>query len=153
MHGASLPARILYAVIAFALGGVAGFYAALWEYPILLLRFQGANADLDGFEIFKTSLAIGAGVAFMAFLVALTQPWKRLRRRGGREARIAISGVVVVLASLAFAGLHHRVIYDLAFAVWLSYVIAYTYVRYGVLDSRRSRTAHVEGTSSGDDAD
>jgi len=135
---------MIYAVLALALGGVAGFYAAMWEYPILLLRFQGIDADLDGHEIFNVALGAGAVVAFTSFLVALTLPWSRPRRRSGRGVRYAISGVLVVLASLAFAGLHHRVIYDLVFAVWLAYGLAYTYVRYGLRDPRRRRSSSTE---------
>jgi len=47
---------------------------------------------------------------------------------------LAISAVIVVLASLAFAGAGHSVAYDLLFAAWLSYTFALTYVRYGVRD-------------------
>jgi len=62
MSATGLPARMVYAVVALALGGVAGFYAGMWEYPILLLRFQGVDADLDGYEIFKVALGIAAVV-------------------------------------------------------------------------------------------
>lgn len=131
---------MIYAVLALALGGVGGFYAAMWEYPILLLRFQGADADLDGQGIFMVALSAGAVVAFTAFMMALTLPWSRPRRRSGRGVRFAIAAVFVVIASLGFAGLHHHVIYDLTFAAWLAYVTAYTYVRYGLRDPRRRRT-------------
>jgi uncharacterized membrane protein YfcA len=153
MSATGLPARMVYGVFALALGGVAGFYATLWEYPILLLRFQGVDADLDGYEIFKVALGVGVAVAFTAFMAALTLPWSRHRRRSGRERRLAISGVFVVLASLAFAGLHHPVILDLAFAAWLAYVMAYTYVRYGLRDPRRRRTTYGDPSSSTDDSD
>ena len=153
MSATGLPARMVYAVVALALGGVAGFYAGMWEYPILLLRFQGVDADLDGYEIFKVALGIAAVVAFTAFLVALTLPWSRHRRRSGRRRRLVISGVVGVLAALAFAGLHHPVILDLAFAAWLAYVMAYTYVRYGLLDPRRRRNSYDGASSSTDDSD
>lgn len=153
MKKTGLPARIFYAVVALALGAAAGFYATLWEYPILLLRFQGANADLDGYEIFKTAVAVGVAFAYTAFLLALTLPWDRPRRRSGRRVRLAISAVIVVLASLAFAGLHHRAIYDLAFAAWLAYVTAYTYVRYGLLDPKRRSTGPTAASASSDDAD
>ena len=153
MSATGLPARMVYGVVALALGGVAGFYASIWEYPILLLRFQGIDADLDGYEIFKVALGVGAAVAFTAFMAALTLPWSRHRRRSGRGRRLAISGVFVVLASLAFAGLHHRAIYDLAFAAWLAYVTAYTYVRYGLRDPRMRRTSYGDASSSTDDSD
>jgi O-antigen/teichoic acid export membrane protein len=153
MNATGLPARMVYAVVALALGFAAGFYATLWEYPILLLRLQGIDADLDGYEIFKVALGVAAVVAFTAFLMALTLPWSRHRRRSGRGGRLAISGVLVVLASLVFAGLHHRVIYDLAFAVWLAYVMAYTYVRYGLRDPRRHPISYREDSSSTDDSD
>ena len=153
MNATGLPARMIYAVVALALGGVAGFYATMWEYPILLLRFQGIDADLDGYEIFKVALGVAAVVAFTAFLLALTMPWSRHRRRSGRGRRLAISGVFVVLASLAFAGLHHRVILDLAFAAWLAYVMAYTYVRYGLRDPRRRHTTYAGASSATDDSD
>jgi hypothetical protein len=152
MKATGLPARIIYSIFGLALGAVAGFYASMWEYPIMMLRIQGRDADLDGYQIFNLSLGVGAVLAFSAFLVALTLPWKRPRRRGGRGRRFVVAGIFVVLASLAFAGLHHRVIYDLAFAAWLAYMTAYTYVRYGIRDPRRPRASYYysEDSSSPD---
>lgn len=139
-------------MIGLALGAVGGFYATMWEYPIVVLRFEGANADLDGYEIFMVALGVGAALAFTAFLLGLTLPWKRPRRRSGRRGRLAVAGVFVVVASLAFAGLRHPVIYDVAFAAWLAYLTAYTYVRYGVRDpkKRRATYSYSEDVSSTD---
>ncbi len=151
MKATGLPARIVYSLIGLALGGAAGFYATMWEYPIIVLRFRGIDADLDGYEIFTVAVGVGAALAFTVFLMALTLPWKRPRRRSGRGGRIAASGVFVVVASLAFAGLHHRVIYDVTFAVWLAYLTAYTYVRYGVLDPKRRKVTYAYSDDSSSD--
>src|ERR1035437_4633451 len=153
MKATGLPARVVYSIVSLALGGEAGFWATLWLLPKAMLQLRGADTDIDGYELFQTALAIGAGVAFTAFLVALTLPWKRHRRRSGRRGRIAISCVFVVLAALAFAGLHHRVIYDVAFAAWLAYVTAYSYVRYGVLDSARRSVGSGAAPTSADVSD
>jgi hypothetical protein len=39
-------------------------------------------------------------------------------------------------------------VYDLAFTVWLAYLTAFTYVRYGVLDRARQTGVSTEPSSS-----
>lgn len=141
MNADSLPARIIYAAVTLPLAGAAGFYASLWLIPKVALHFQGADADLDGYRIFSIALWVGAGLAWTASLVALTLPWKRRRRRVGRTRRIALAAVFVVLTSMAFAAESDALLYDLAFASWLGYVMAYTFVRYGVADGGKPSTS------------
>jgi photosystem II stability/assembly factor-like uncharacterized protein len=63
-------------------------------------KFYGYDA---GSGIFKIAICVGAALAFAAALFTLILPWIRHRKRDGRPLRIAISCVVVVLASLLFA--------------------------------------------------
>jgi hypothetical protein len=149
MNSVSLPARIGYAVAALAVGGAVGFYAGIWLLPKLAAHMPGADADMDGFGVFKAAIGIGVGLGFTASLIALTLPWMRRRRRTGRTGRIVISCVFVVLASLGFAGQGHELVYDLLFAAWLAYVMAFTYVRYGVRDrAHRTGASGADSTSS-----
>lgn len=141
-----LPARIVYAIVALPAVGAAAFYSTIWLLPILSKPLIG---ELDGQEIFLAALGVAAVVGFTACLMALTLPWVRRRRRTGRGVRIGISCVVVLVASLAFADHGHAVYYDLAFAAWLAYVMAFTFVRYGVLD-RTGRAAKSDGSMSHD---
>jgi peptidoglycan/LPS O-acetylase OafA/YrhL len=137
MNAVGLPARLAYAVAALAAAGVAGFYASIWLLPKVVA--QSADDD-DGYGLFRAALGIALGLGVTAALVALTLPWKRRKRRG-RGRRIAIASVVVVLLSVAFASQRHRVVYDLLFAAWLAYALAFTYVRYGVLDKPKTRSS------------
>ena len=153
MDGVGLPARIGHAIAALALGAVIGFYCSIWLLPKLVTLLQGPDAGVDEFLLFQGALGVGTGLAFTAALVALTLPWKRHRRRSGRQRRIVVSGVFVVLASLSFASQGHALIYDLAFAVWLAYAMAYTFVRYCVLDSARRSGAGYDGPSAAGDGE
>ena len=148
MNAVSLPARIGYAIVALALGAAAGFYGSLWLLPKLVKLLQGPDAALDDFLLFQGALGVATGLAFTAALVALTLPWKRRRRRSGRQGRMIVAGVFVVLVSLSFASQGHALIYDLAFAAWLAYAMAYTFVRYGIVDSARR-----SGAGSSEDGD
>jgi hypothetical protein len=134
MNAVGLPARIVYAAAAFTLAGGAGFYSGIWFLPRLAVLLQHPNAAADGYRIFKMAICIGSVLAFTASLIALTLPWKRRKKRRGRPRRIVLACVLVVIASAGFAGQGHVLIYDLAFAVWLAYTVAFTFVRYGVLD-------------------
>jgi hypothetical protein len=136
MRGAGLAARVVYAAIALPAGGAAGFYACVRLLPKLAPMLGLPSPEADSEALFQLALSVGAGVALTAFLCALTLPWKRRRQRHGRGTRIFVTCVLVVGASLAFAGLGHRLIYDLLFAAWLAYLFALTYVRYGVVDHR-----------------
>jgi Kef-type K+ transport system membrane component KefB len=146
MNTVGLPARVGYAVASLAAVGAVGFYASIWLLPKFVS--QAAEHD-DGYGIFRMALGIALGLGVTAALVGLTLPWKRRKRRG-RGRRIGIASVIVVLLSVAFASQQHRVIYDLLFAAWLAYVLAFTYVRYGVLDKPKasvSREAAAEAES------
>jgi len=148
MNAVGLPARIVYAAIALPLGGAAGFYGGVWLLP----RFAGAflrvsPASLQGYGMFESAVDLGIAFGFMAFLLALTLPKIRHRKHRGRTRRMAIAGGFVVLASLAFAGEGHPVTWDLAFAGWLAYAVAFTYVRYGVVDRPRRSSAAANAAS------
>lgn len=137
MRSTGLPARIVYALVALPVGGAVGFYGTVWIWPPVEKILNDRLEATYDYDVFKAGVAIGVGLAFTAALLALTLPWKRRRRRSGRVARIVVCGVVVLTASLAFAGQGYSVVYDLVFAAWLAYAMALTIVRYGVLDPVR----------------
>ena len=141
MNAASLPARIVYAAIALPLGGAAGFYSCMRFLPELTANHPQLDREMDGSGIFKIALAVGMTIAFTVFLFALTLPWSRHRKRRGRTWRIGVSGIVVMLASILFADQRFGLIYDLAFVVWLTYTVTFTFVRYGLLDQVKRSSA------------
>jgi hypothetical protein len=151
MSKVGLPARVLYAIVALPTAAAAGFYSRIWLLPRLEKFFLGSYSATDDAADFASALLVAAVVGFTAFLLALTLPWKRRRRRSGRMARVIFSGVIVLLASVAFAGQGHTLIYDLMFAAWLSYAMAYTYVRYGVRDRSRRGARHDEFSAGSDE--
>jgi len=138
MDAVGLPARVTYAVFALPVGGAAGFYASMWLLPKIVGAWQ-PNSSPEGYALFTTSIAVGIAVGCAASLLALTMPWKRHRQRHGRTGRIVLSCAFVVIASAIFAAQGHDFLIDFAFAAWLAYFIAFTYVRYGVRDDRRRR--------------
>jgi Kef-type K+ transport system membrane component KefB len=144
MNAVGLPARIGYAVAALGAVGVAAFYASIWLLPHFVA--QGADDD-DGYGLFRAALGIALGLGVTAALVGLTLPWKRRKRRG-RGRRIAVAAVVVVLISIGFASQEHKVIYDLLFAAWMAYALAFTYVRHGVLDPPNTRSVGESAASA-----
>lgn len=146
MNSIGLPARIAYAAFALPLAGAVGFYSSIWLLPKLAMLLQHPDAAADGYRIFKMAICIGAVLALTASLIALTLPWRRRKKRRGRLRRIVLACVLVLIVSAGFAGQGHLLIYDLAFATWLAYTVAFTFVRYGVLD-------HVRHSSSADAAD
>ena len=146
-----MPARIAYALVALPIGGAVGFYGGIWVLPRLVSFFQGSDWNIDDYLLFELALGLGTGLAFTASLIALTLPWKRRRRRGGRRTRIAISCVLVVMASLSFARQAHTLLYDLIFAAWLAYTMAFTFVRYGILDPPRRLSSAGDDAASGDE--
>jgi len=137
MNAVGLPARIGYAVTALAAVGTAGFYASIWLLPRVV---SDTADDDDGYGLFRTAVGIALGLGFSAALLGLTMPWKRRRRRNGRGRRIALSFLIVVGLSVGFASQQHHLVLDLFLAAWLSYVLAYTYVRHGVLDKASARS-------------
>lgn len=142
MSSKSLPARIVYTAIAIPLGAAAGFYSIMLLLPELVAKFPRLDTGMNGQEMFNLAVSVGGGVAFTAALFALTLPWIRHRKRRGRPWRIAASFVVVLVASVAFADMIPRLIPDLLFAGWLAYTMAYTFVRYGVVDDPRSTSRY-----------
>jgi uncharacterized membrane protein YfcA len=137
MNVAGLPARLVYAAIALPAGGAAGFYSCIFLLPRLAPYVAQLDTDADGFGIFKIALGVGAALAFTLSLLALTQPWKRHRKRRGRGWRIAVSCAIVVVVSAGLAADGYSIVYVLMFAAWLAYTMAYTFVRYGVVDDAR----------------
>jgi hypothetical protein len=132
--------------------GAAGFYAGIWALPKLAKVFSGPETGVEDYGFFLGAIAVGVGLAFALSMVALTLPWKRRRRRTGRGVRVTLSCVIVVFASLVFADRGHAVVYDLAFAAWMAYVLAFTVVRYGVRDRVRERVVSGGGMASTDTA-
>jgi hypothetical protein len=141
MNAKSLPARIVYALAALLLGGAAGFYSIMSLLPQLVARYPRLDTGMKGQEMFNLALSVGAALAFTAGLCALTLPWVRHRKRSGRPWRIAASLVIVLVASVGFADVVPRLILDLLFAAWLAYTMAYTFVRYGVVDDARRKSS------------
>jgi uncharacterized membrane protein YfcA len=137
MNASGLPARIVYTAVALPLGGLAGFYASIYMLPRLAARFPQLDPGLNGERFFYLAMGTGLAVAFSMALVALTLPWSRHRERRGRRWRITLSSVMVVVASVTFAAEVHGLVYDLVFAAWMAYLMAYTFVRYGVVDQER----------------
>jgi uncharacterized membrane protein YfcA len=133
---------MFYAVVAIPVGGAAGFYSSMALLPKLATIFPWLDGDAEGFGIFKIALGVGAALAFTFSLLALTLPWKRHRKRSGRAWRIAASCALVVVTSAGLSADGYSLLYDLAFAAWLAYTLAFTFVRYGVTDeARRSSRA------------
>ena len=149
MNAKGLPSRMFYAVIALPAGAAAGFCACVQLLPRLAPSLGLPSPEANSEALFRLALSVGAIVAVPAFLCGLTLPWRRRRHRSGRTRRLVVSGVLVAVASLAFAGLGHRLVYDLAFAAWLAYTLAFTYVRYGIRDHRR-RTNDSNTTEAAD---
>jgi hypothetical protein len=144
MNALSLPARIAYTAVAIPLGWAAGFYSCMRYLPGLGGNHPQLDPMMDGAGIFKVAICAGAAIALTVSLFALTLPWIRHRKRPGRPGRIALSCVLVVVASILFADLGFRIVYDLLFAAWLTYLLAFTFVRYGVIDQAR-RTSSRRG--------
>jgi hypothetical protein len=121
--------------------GAAAFYSCMGILPEFTASYPQLDPSANGYGIFKIAVCVGVGVALTAALLTLTLPWIRHRKRQGRSGRIAFSAMLVVAAAVVFADEGFRLVYDLAFAVWLTYVMTYTFVRYGVVDeTRRSRS-------------
>lgn len=140
MNASGLPARIGYTVVALPLAAVSGFYSSINLLPKLAARWPEMDPGMDGQGFFDVALGVGAVMAFSAALFALTLPWKRHRKRRGRPWRIGLSCALVVIASAGFAAEIHRLAIDLVFATWLAYTMAYTFVRYGVIDQTGRRS-------------
>lgn len=144
MKVTGLAARILYAAIAMPAAFAVGFYATVWVLPVAGPWFGLPSPPAQSEDLFRLGLSIGAIFAVPAFLCALTLPWRRRRQRRGRGWRLALSGAIVVAASLVFAGEGHKLFDDLLFAVWLGYTLALTFVRYGLVDHKRERVLATE---------
>jgi len=144
MSAASLPTRIVYLVVALPLGAAAGFYSSMQVLPQFTASYPKLDPAMDGSGIFRLALFAGTVVAFTAGMFALTLPWIRHRKRRGRGWRVGVSGALVVLLSVAFAAQGYGLVVDLAFVAWLTYTVAFTVVRYGVVDGGRRLSGSVE---------
>jgi hypothetical protein len=142
MNGSGLAARMVYAVMALAAGAAAGFYSCMHWLPLLGPTYPRLDPQLDGSGYFKVAILVAAGLGVTLALFALTLPWIRHRKRTGRTWRTVVSGVVVLVLSLFFAEEGCGVLWDLVFAGWVAYTLAFTFVRYGIRDSvRGARTS------------
>ena len=140
MDARSLSARILYAVAALPAGFAVGFFATAYLLPWIAPDMGVASPPAESEDLFWLALNVGAIVSVPAVLCALTLPWRRRRHRRGRTWRLAVSAVIVVGASLVFAGAGHSLLYDLLFAAWLGLALALTFVRYGLVDHKSRST-------------
>jgi hypothetical protein len=141
MRVSSLPARIVYTAVALPLGAGAGFYSSMRWLPEFTASHPQIDPNMDGSGIFNIAVCVGAGFAFAVSLFTLTLPWIRHRKLSGRPWRIGLSCGLVVLASLLFAEEGFKLVYDLLFAAWLTFILAFTFVRYGVVDQTRRRSS------------
>jgi len=144
MSAVGLPARIVYAVAAVPLGAAAGFYTSMEVLPHFAEGHPGLDPARDGSGIFHAALFAGLASALTLGLLALTLPWIRHRKRRGRGWRVAVSGVAVLVLSVVFADEGYGLVSDLVFVAWLTYTLAFTFVRYGVIDQHRRPTAPKE---------
>ena len=136
MTPTALPARIGYAVLAFPLGALLGFFAALSLLKIAGPLFHDNHPSMQGFGYFMMALASGAAMATNTSLVALTLPWKRPVKNDGTAIRISASALFLILAFLMLVGQGHALIFVLAVSSWLAVSIYFTFVRHGVFDEK-----------------
>jgi hypothetical protein len=144
MDATGLPARIVYTAIAAPVTGAGAFYSCMGILPEFTASYPQLDPSSTGYGIFKIAVCVGIAVAVTAALLTLTLPWIRHRKLKGRGLRMGISAVLVVVAAVAFSDEGFKLGYDLLFAAWLTYVMAYTFVRYGVTEmgsGRRARRA------------
>jgi len=139
MKPTDLSARILYAVAALPAGFAVGFYPTAYLLPVIASHLRLVSPPAESEDLFRLALSVGAIVAVPAMLCALTLPWRRRRHRRGRTWRLAVSAVIVVGASLIFAGAEHTFLEDMLFATWLGLMLALTFVRYGLADHKSRR--------------
>jgi hypothetical protein len=144
MKADKLPARVAYAAGSLVLGGVVVFYGSMQVLPHLTKMFPGLDPDMDGYRVFKIAICLAVMIAFSLCLYELTLPGTRPRKRRGRRLRLTVTSVCVVLSTLAFNGLGLGWTCDILFAVWLTYTVAYTFVRYGVLDDTKPPSSTLE---------
>jgi hypothetical protein len=145
MTASSLPARIGYAIIAFPIGAILGYFIMLQ----LLLRigsiFKDPHPSMQGFGYFMMSLAAAATLGLSLSLVALTLPWYRPSAKTGRTMRIVLSALVVFFAFIVLSGQGNALIFSMAVSVWLALVLSLTFIRHGVLDhTHRSNPQSLE---------
>ena len=140
MDRMSLLARISYTIVTLPVVAAAGFYTSMQVLPQLTARHPGLDPAMDGSGIFQIAIFVGIAAALSASLLVLTLPWARHRKRHGRTWRIAVSTLAVVIASIMFADQGYGWIADLAFVAWITYTLALTFVRYGVIDQTRPRS-------------
>jgi hypothetical protein len=151
MTAAKLTVRITYAAAAFALSGTVMFFYCMWVLPELVRIFPELDPDMDGYLIFKIAICAAATFAFSLFLYELTQPGARPRKRRGRRLRLTLASVAVVASSLGFSGMGLGWACDILFAAWLTYTVAYTIVRYGVLDEAKRTPSELEAYQARED--
>jgi hypothetical protein len=141
MTAAKLPVRIAYAAVAFALSGTVMFFYCMRVLPELVRVFPELDPEMDGYLIFKIAISAAMTSAVSLSLYELTQPGARPRKRRGRRLRLALASVIVLMSSLGFSGLGLGWSFDILFVAWLTYTVAYTFIRYGVMDeTKRSQS-------------
>jgi hypothetical protein len=126
-------------VIALAVGAAAGFFgilALLTRTPIGPL-FQDAHQSMEGFGYFMMGLAGAASTAITAALIFITLPWKRPLKASGKIGRFVIAALSSLLAFVILIGQGHALAFVLAITIWIALVAYFTYVRHGILDSKR----------------
>lgn len=124
MWTTGLPLRVVYALVATPVAAIGGFYAAM---------FALTRAGDPGWGEFVLSVMVAGALGFAAFFFALCLPWRRLRRRQGRVLRIALAAALVLVASVSAAAEAVPTGYVVGLMVWMSIVLTFTWVRYGVL--------------------
>ena len=141
MKGSALPLRIVYTLIATPVASIGGFYLGVLLFTRVVPTLEGIQGGDPGLVEFVLSLVVAGALGFTAFLFALTLPWRRLRRRKGRLLRIVFSAALVLVVSLIGAAESVPLSYIVGLVVWMSVVLTFTVIRYGVLDHSRSGEA------------
>jgi len=127
--------RILYAIVAFPLGAIAGYVLMLQFLLRAGWMFHDPHPSMRGFGYFMMSLASAAVLAITASMTALTMPWVRPRKEAGRTGRAIVAVTLTILAFLVLIGQGHALAFVLALVSWLAAASFLTFVRCGVLDS------------------
>jgi hypothetical protein len=151
MSGSGLPMRVLYATVATPVAAIGGFYVSVLLLTRGVPALEGAPSGDPGWAEFILSLLVASAVGFTVFCYALTLPWRRLRRRRGRPLRIVVSAMLVLLVSVIAAAEAVPMSYVAGLMIWMSLVLTFTLIRYGVRDritSGAAESAVVRAASS-----
>ncbi len=134
MSASSLPARIGYAIVAFPIGAILGYFLMLQVLLRIGSIFQDPHPSMQAFGYFMMSLAAAATLGLSFSLVAITLPWCRPSAKTGRTTRIVLAALVVFFPFVVLSRQGNALIFSMAVSLWLALVLSFTFIRHGVLD-------------------